>query len=530
MIQTSKKQKSKKIELKNFDTSGFTALEREEFKHLLAEAENRGLELPIERLDPRKIKFPKTPEGYYYKQSGKPFIPISDAQSGFIRSVGRYTLFAGSRGSGKSASGAQKALAKLEAGEPGMIMNPVFEDLRDSTWPEFRQWIPPDAVIPKDRYMLDSSWTPSRPFEIGFMNKASVKIKGLKNPKSGRGPNLNWLWYDEGGSDPTGMGWLTAIAAVRIGENPQAWVTSTPAGILHWMYEFFFSEEKTELIAKIFEEFGEELGERPMIETFHGTIEQNKSNLDAGYYASMKTAYQGWMEQQEIEGLFVAQGGALGNSHWFDGHKLNYIPDNIKIKNRVRFWDLAASEKKLSKKKTNDPDKTVGTLLSYARRRDNLEEIDLLPEYKGKDVFFIEDQVGGYWKYEDILTQIWDTAVRDGYYVKIRIEVEPGAGGINQVEAMKMWMREKCKEIGMPEFDFEGDRPEGDKIMRANVWFKEAREGMFYYIQGEWVQNFFRMLNSFPLHTHDDEIDSLSGARRCVAPIKLWKQIAFRSI
>jgi len=39
---------------------------------------------------------------------------------------------------GKSGAGAQKALFKIMNGESGLIMNPDFENLKISTWPEFQ--------------------------------------------------------------------------------------------------------------------------------------------------------------------------------------------------------------------------------------------------------------------------------------------------------------------------------------------------------------------------------------------------------
>src|SRR3990167_8590745 len=227
----------------DLNTEALTPQEKRELTLLLAEAKNRNLRLPVEKIDRTQVVFPRDENGYFVKNNGKSFTPY-EAQELFIHSNARFVLFRGGRGSGKTGSGAQKALDKIAQGLDGAIINPVFEDFKNSTWEEFRQWVPPAMVVPKHRYRLKDDWEPTRPFIMAFTNGARVICKGLKFSRSGRGPNINWLWYDEGGSDEEGMGWRTSIAGVRVGKDPQAWVTTTPNGILHWLYDFFESSEE----------------------------------------------------------------------------------------------------------------------------------------------------------------------------------------------------------------------------------------------------------------------------------------------
>ena len=81
--------------------------------------------------------------------------------------------------------------------------------------------------------------------------------------------------------------------------------------------------------------------------------------------------------------------------------------------------------------------------------------------------------------------------------------------------------------MGIPQFDIDGHKPEGDKVVRANIWFAEASEGIIYIVKGDWVDSFFRILSGFPIVRHDDEVDSVSGARITCAPIRTWKKIDF---
>lgn len=523
-----------RISYEDLDVSALTPEEQKRLRLLLAEANTRNIRVPVEAVRKDLAIFPKDENGYFIKEDGTNY-RATKSHASFINSNARFVLFFGSRGAGKSAAGAQKAIRKIAEGKSGTIINPKFEDFKSSTWEEFKKWIPPSTVIPAHRYRLAPEWDAMRPFNITFINGAKVYCKGLKDPDSARGANVNWLWYDEGGSDIDGRGWRIAIASVRVGKDPQAWVTSTPNGIIHWMYDFFMDEEKIKEYQEL-QEFVD--SDRSFVESFYGTMEENKENLDPTFYVSMRTAYGGWEREQEIEGHFVSKGGALGDSRWFTDKYVKEVPKDIVIQNRVRFWDLAASEKKVG----TDPDKTVGTRFSWAKwefnqRKDDKGSIvgnaitDNFPNHPiGEDAFFIENQVSGYWEWHDIKKHILETAQTDGYWVKIRIEEEPGSGGKNQVAELENFLDLACSESGQPNFNVKGERPDGDKVMRANIWFAEARKGQIYVVMAPWNQALMKMINGFPIITHDDEVDSVSGARIYCAPIRMWKRIAFLSI
>ena len=115
----------------------------------------------------------------------------------------------------------------------------------------------------------------------------------------------------------------------------------------------------------------------------------------------------------------------------------------------------------------------------------------------------------------------------DGPYVEIYVEQEPGAGGKNQVAAIAKHLAEE-----LPNFVVKGHLPRevGDKVMRANYWFSEASQGKIWLISGEWNSEFLKQLSSFPIGRHDDKIDSVSGARAVLAPIRKWKKIPFLKV
>jgi predicted phage terminase large subunit-like protein len=474
--------------------------EQAKLKALIAELKSRGIKIPQSSVSPQKKSFKMDSSGFFMKQDGTKYNP-SEAQRNFIMSNAVFIGFGGSRGSGKTSAGAQKAMRKIADGQSGVVANPDFENLKISTWRELKEWLPWDLVVPSHRYRKSADWEPHQPFMLTFLNGAKVIVKGIKDPNSARGPNVNWFWYDEAQRDLTGEAWKIAVASVRVGNNPQSWATFTPSGKEHWTYKLFVEQEIAEDALKMFEEGA---SDRNLVEFYHGTIYDNQANLDPGYMAAMLAAYpSGWLRQQEVLGEFVSQEGTLGDRSWFNGKFIPLPPDNVR--GRVRYWDLAATEKKMSGKR-NDPDETVGTKMSWDGTN-----------------FYIEHQVGGYWAWDDIKDIIVQTALQDGIYTKIYVEQEPGAGGKNQVAELASYVSAKLP--AHPRI--EGHRPEGDKVMRANTWFAEAKAGNIFIVSGEWNSAFLDQLDCFNQCLHDDRIDSVSGARYCLAPIRRWKRISF---
>ena len=499
-----------------------TAQKSKKLHSVIAEMQARGLEVPEEmidqlRADTKHIPWPVDSNGYFVKQDGQRYNPL-EIHDGFFHSDALFVSLIGGRGVGKSSIGAQKVLQKLKEGKSGVVMNPDFENFKISTWPELKEWIPWDLVIAQHKHRASPGWFPNQPFIHAFYNGATMLCKGLKNAESARGPNVNWFWYDEGGRDDTGDGFRIAVPSVRVGKNPQIFVTGTPNGDDHWMSRFFVYKEVPDEVHEILKEVG---GGRELIETFRGSTMDNKSNLEPETLALIVAQYpEGWLKQQEIYGEVVKQGvGALGNPAWFDGKVLFSLPESVK--GRVRYWDLAATEKKsISKSRYDDPDETVGTKMSHWITLDEQE--------KKQAEFCIEDQVCGHWEWDDILDAIVNTAMADGPYVKIYVEQEPASGGKNQVVAVRNYVRDKLP--GWPQVEGHNPKELGDKVMRANYWFHEASQGRIWLMSGEWNESFLRQLSSFPVGRHDDKIDSPSGARAVLAPIRKWKEISFLKV
>ena len=468
--------------------------QRELLNKLLAEAQHRGMEIPKETLQQlvglkSDVNFRTSTNGWFYRQDGREYIPNCDEQLGFATTRARFSALFSGRGAGKSCTGSQRACKKISQGQSGIVINPDFENLKISTWPELREWIPWEQVFTRHKRYRNPDWRPTGPFEIVFQNGATMLLKGVQDAGSARGPNVNWLWYDEAGRDLTGDAWRIALASVRIGENPQAWITTTPLGREHWTYKFFVKQEGiSDELRAMYEEL-----DRPLIEYYHISIEDNKDNLDPGFYHAVMASYvTEWERQREVMGVFADAGGVLGDRGWFRDKVVKAIPDDAPVHKKIRYWDLAASERKIVRgKKKTDPDETVGTLMADA-----------------KPDFYIEDQVCGHWIWEDIKAVIMQTAKMDGPFVQIWIEEEPGSGGINQVAEIAGRIKKELP--GWPEV--KGWRPQGDKVIRSGPLFSEAKRGFIWLVDGNWVEPFLDQFASFPIAIHDDKVDSAASA------------------
>jgi phage terminase large subunit-like protein len=500
---------------------------------LMAELKSRGSPVPEDLEVPNsktEVSWNLDSNGYFVRKDGWAFKPRPILED-FINSRARFILMKAGRGAGKTVGGAQKALRKIMQGKSGAVMNPDFENFRTSTWPELQNWIPWQMVVPSHRYRANPEWEAIRPFSIVFLNGAKMYCKGLKDPESARGANLNWFWYDEGRRDPTGLGWKNAIAFLRVGEEPQAWCTTTMAGLEHWT-NTFFKGDLTDELQKLVEELRLKGVDQPLFETFKTSTRENSDNLDPVFYASLVSANpSGYLRIREIDGEPADEGGSLGDRAWFANKDMPEMPDwSTK---HVRFWDLAATEAKILRgKKINDPDETIGTLLGT----DNDKDIT-------KIRFVIGDQFGGFWDWAKIKEMVVQTAkkdIDDLGYINIFFEQEPASGGKNQVAELKQWIKDELRKRYNITSGFTVDSIEakklGDRVLAANTWFAEAQttevsQGRFYYVKGMWNDKFFSQLDTFDGLKHDDRITSVTGARHAIAPIKKkWSSVKFLAI
>lgn len=224
----------------------------------------------------------------------------------FLKSQARFLGAIGGIGSGKTATGAVKAIDKIAHGENGIIVAPDFPQLTKATFPEFLKWAPMSRCT---NAHLHHPHTQIKELHFNIHDKdVVVYYGGIENEKGWTGPSVNWVWFDEGGRKRDRVAFDILAGRIRIGENPQLWVTTSPHGISHWLFDVFvtgvFGKEAIEAIR--------EAGFKgPIVEAFHLKTEDNKENLDPFYYHSLVGLYSGKLREQELEGAFVSMEGLV---------------------------------------------------------------------------------------------------------------------------------------------------------------------------------------------------------------------------
>lgn len=162
-----------------------------------------------------------------------------------------------------------------------------------------------------------------------------------------------------------------------------------------------------------------------------------------------------------------------------------------------RFWDLASGE---ATAEHPDPDWTAGALCAMHEGRLYVVEIDRFRLHPG-----------------DVEDQIRECAARDGVDVPIRMETEPGSGGNNTISHYSRNV--------LNGYDFDGNRPTGDKETQARPWAAKHRRGEVKVCHGEWVEPFLSEAEEFPDGAHDDQVDAVSGAFHHLAGLTGRKRV-----
>jgi len=180
------------------------------------------------------------------------------------------------------------------------------------------------------------------------------------------------------------------------------------------------------------------------------------------YLANLRA--QTFVEQQRLlygDWKVRPEAGKVFNRSWFE--VVDVVPAGMRL---VRFWDFAATEKKL---KSDDPDYTVGLLLGV---------------HDG--TYYVVDVVKEQASPAEVKRLVKATASLDGGGVLVRWEEEGGSSGKHFSDELV---------VSLAGFDARPVRPTGDKVQRAGP-----------------VAAMVSALHGFPDLPHDDEVDGLSGA------------------
>ena len=367
-------------------------------------------------------------------------------------SAARSRAFIGGVGSGKTMAGCAEVFRPDYANTTGAFVAPTFPMLRDATLRTFLGIC--DVVAAQ-------GWPVLANFNKGDMvaeltTGTRVLFRSADNPERLRGPNLGFFYLDEAALMPRKT-WDIMLGRLR--EKPgRAWLTTTPRGF-NWIYDLFVTQQL------------------PGYDLIRSSSRDNPY-LPRDFIGSLEQAYAGQFRQQEIEGEFVQPEGALAQRDWFG--IVDAVPQAAR---RVRFWDFAATEKKLS---SDDPDFTAGVKLAF---------------FDG--VFCVEHVIQERLDPAGVDRLVLQTAQADGRDVEIGLEQEPGASG----KSMAAYMIRL-----LAGYNVRAIPASGDKVMRAMPWLAQAQAGNVKLLRGAWNSDYLDEVTMFPVGAHDDMVDSTSGA------------------
>lgn len=216
----------------------------------------------------------------------------------------------------------------------------------------------------------------------------------------------------------------------------------------------------------------------------HALLSDNPHIDRIAYLSSLAELDPITRRQRELGDWDARREGTIFKREWFDRFVDRAPGENY----RIRFWDLAATEKKAGAK-GKDPDYVVGTLLG----RDRVSR------------FYIEDVRRGQMKPSDVERLILNTARMDGRGIKLRIEQEPGASGKMLVDS---YVR------ALPGYDVKGIRSSGPKLSRWMPFAAQCQAHNVSIVNGPWVHDWFEEMTNLGMdeNEHDDQADSVSGA------------------
>ncbi len=185
--------------------------------------------------------------------------------------------------------------------------------------------------------------------------------------------------------------------------------------------------------------------------------------------------------RQYLNGDWTARhGGSIFLREWFKDQFVNIIPIDAE---KVRYWDMAATKPKPH----TDPDYTVGALVGLKNGQYYIGDIQRFRKAPPETEAIVKT-----------------TAELDGRYVRIFMEQEPGSSGVAMIDH---YARNVL--VG---FTFRGIKTTGPKEERANPLSSAAEAGNVKLVRASWNGELLDEFEAFPIGSHDDIVDAVSGA------------------
>lgn len=296
--------------------------------------------------------------------------------------------------------------------------------------------------------------------------------------------------YVRGTTNPE-PNWVARLLDWWIGEDGYA--IPERGGAVRWFVRFggelVWANSADELTRKY-------RGVEPKSLTFiPARLEDNRvlMDRDPGYLANLLALPL--VERERLLGgnwKIQPSGGKVFNRNWFEIVAPQDVPRGGV---ECRFWDLAATEKKL---KGNDPDFTAGVKIR-----------------KVEDRYYVMDCIAVQAPPPEVDRLITATAQRDSEQARrsgtrhmIRWEIEPGSAG----------KRDTSRIVKMLDgYDARGERPTGDKLTRAKALSAQSEQGFVVLVAGVWNEGWLTHMHHQPDWDHDDIMDASSGAYNALA-------------
>lgn len=277
-------------------------------------------------------------------------------------------------------------------------------------------------------------------------------------------------------------GWIHEFVGWYIDE--EGWAIPERCGVVRW----FAVVNDTLRWADTSDELKEKHpGAEPKSFTFiKSSVYDNQALLDAdpGYLANLMALPL--VERERLLGdrtrggnwLVKPTAGKVFNRAWFE--IVDAVPDGGRT---VRFWDLAASEKKVAK---DDPDFTAGVKMKRVG-----------------NTYYVLDSFEERLEPAATDNAVKNLAGQDSKAVSVRWEEEGGASGKRDSRAIAAMLNG---------YDARGVRPQGDKLVRARGLSSQSLAGNVKLLRGAWNERWLTHMHGQPDLAHDDTMDASSGA------------------
>ena len=451
-------------------------------------------------------------------------IPFPIAQPGpqteFVSSKAKICIFGGAAGGGKTAGCLIDVREYLDTpGFGAVFFRRTYPEIfnQGGLWDNASEWFP----------ILGGK--PARPI-WRFPKNCKVSFRHLQHEKDATtwlGAQIPRLYFDQVETFTENQFWklygrcrtmLPIRSEVRATCNPDPesfiaklidyWIgddgfpIKERSGQLRW-----FIRHKNEIIWKddpdelaLFASKHGIKGEPASFTFIPATVEDNQKLMenDPDYVSNLEAQHE--IDRQRLllgNWKIKPEAGQVFNRSWFD--VIDNLPQECFSKSAkiIRFWDLAATKKKLSFF-------TAGVKL-------------LKVKMEGAEHWFVLDAIAEQMNPAEVFRLIRKTAEQDGVGCLVGWEQEPGSAGVMVADQMKK---------NLPEFRAKAYKPNGDKVQRALPFANLANHGFVHLLRGAWVDRYIGALHNFdgsPKPLVNDLTDASSGGYHALrTKVEAW--------